>query len=98
MGMSFHFAGSCHRLILAIKGAYNFVTLISSLSRSGFSMNLTVPSFPLSPAFCRMPVGVPMPGLGVAGLVGDCFRRPFGAGMPFMTLPFVGAVFAAATA
>lgn len=61
-------------------------------------MNLTVPSFPLSPAFCRMPVGVPMPELGVAGLVGDCFTRPFGAGMPFITLPFVSAVSAAATA
>lgn len=37
-------------------------------------MNLTVPSLPLSPAFCRIP-GVP--GLGVAGLVGLVFILPF---------------------
>lgn len=48
-------------------------------------MNRTVPSFPLSPAFCRIP-GVP--GLGVAGLVGLAFILPF-IPFEFGNTPFV---------
>lgn len=64
------------------------VIAFSSLSLSGLSMNLTVPSFPLSPAFCRIP-GVPGV-IGVAGLVGLAFNLPFG-GRPFRlgSTPFV---------
>lgn len=66
------------------------VMAFSSLSLSGLSINLTVPSLPLSPAFCRMP-GVPGV-IGVAGLVGLVFNLPFG-GRPFVIgrTPFVAA-------
>lgn len=76
--------------MLAMSGAYIAVIVFSSLSLSGFSMNLTVPSFPLSPAFCRIP-GV----LGVAGLVGLVFNLPFAVAIPFGPVggntPLVGA-------